>query len=370
MENGIYVGQEDSVILNKASFERGMFNITHFNHYEAENKKDDSQRFEIPTKEECNPCKCNRIDHLDSEGIAEVGTLVKKGDVLIGITQKVTKDENFKKPKIDVSVVFIEEDYGVVDKVQRGVNSEGYEYVKISVATIRRASLGDKYASCIAQKGTCGMIFAQEDLPFTREGIVPDIIINTLAIPSRMTVGQLIECIAAKKCVTSHPLIREFSMEKIQIKSKYNLYLQQLSKLKTKKLKDDFVKKNKELIEKYNIISNEKAVYPSDHTVAEGTAFVGTEKMNNLEKEISKNPYVQKMARDLRDMGYDRTGEEVMINGSSGEMFQVPMFIGPVYYQRLKHMVADKWHARSRGAMQQLTRSPVEGFSIVLMFCL
>lgn len=163
-----------------------MFSITHFVHFEAENKKDDSQRFEIPTKEECNPCKCNRTDHLDEEGIVEVGKIVYKGDILVGITQKVTKDENFKKPKIDISIVFIEEEYGVIDKVQRGVNANGYDYVRISVATIRRGELGDKYASCIAQKGTCGMQYPQEDMPFTREGIVPDIIINSLSIPSQL----------------------------------------------------------------------------------------------------------------------------------------------------------------------------------------
>ena len=139
------------------------------------------------------------------------------------------------------------------------------------------------------QKGTIGMTYTQEDMPFSMSsGITPDIIINPHAIPSRMTIGQLLECVFGKLgCM--------------------------------------------------------------DGELKDSTAF------RNSEDDI------QAVFAKLKAKGFQEHGNEILINGMTGQKLNHTIFMGPTYYQRLKHMVNDKIHSRGKGPLQVLTRQPVEG---------
>ena len=101
----------------------------------------------------------------------------------------------------DNSVVVKQDGYGVVDKVfSDAYNSNNEQLCKVRVCTTREPTLGDKFASRHGQKGVIGMLIRHEDMPYTKDGIVPDIIINPHAIPSRMTIGLLVECVTGKMC--------------------------------------------------------------------------------------------------------------------------------------------------------------------------
>jgi DNA-directed RNA polymerase II subunit RPB2 len=138
------------------------------------------------------------------------------------------------------------------------------------------------------QKGTVGNIIPEMDMPFTKDGLRPDVIINPHAIPSRMTIAQLKETLLGK-------VLLELGM------------------------------------------------------FGDGTSF------GNLD--------VKTIAKELQRIGYESYGNEVMYNGLTGEQMETSIFIGPVFYQRLKHMVNDKQHSRSIGPMVNLTRQPAEGRS-------
>ena len=205
------------------------------------------------------------------------------------VQNKIYKDEDTEKTDRSYTVKLGEEGY--VDEIYDTISSEGNRLIKIKVRQTRIPEVGDKFASTNAQKGTTGMIFPQEDMPFTADGITPDIIINAHCIPSRMTVGQLIETVLGKK----------------------------------------------------SAILGERA---------DSTAFT----------EGSYDP-VEGISNELHKLGFQKYGYETMYNGMTGEQLKARIFIGPTYYQRLKHLVQDKYHSRAFGTVTMLVRQPLDGRS-------
>jgi len=180
-----------------------------------------------------------------------------------------------------------------VDKVVLTSNEYDHFLVKILLRQVRRPELGDKFSSRHGQKGVCGIIVPQEDMPFSDHGLCPDLIMNPHGFPSRMTVGKMIELVAGKAGV---------------------LHGRQ----------------------------------------AYGTAFG---------EDFGNATRVADAAADLVAKGFSYQGKELLYSGTSGEPLLNYVFTGPIYYQKLKHMVMDKMHARARGPRAVLTRQPTEGRS-------
>lgn len=143
--------------------------------------------------------------YLDERGIVKKringkSVYVDKGDVIIGKT--LTKsNKNGEEEQIDCSFVIKSGEEGYIDRIIETTTPNGYKMIKVVIRNQKIPEIGDKFASRAAQKGTLGMVYRQEDMPFTQDGIVPDLLLNPLAIPSRMTLNVLLETLLGKSCL-------------------------------------------------------------------------------------------------------------------------------------------------------------------------
>ena len=290
--------QDDSILLNKSSVERGLFTSFSYHSYKDEEKNAgaDIEKFENPTKfEGVTGLKEADYSKIGDDGLPIIGNTFYNGDILIGKSVSMsnlqadpTENEVRRDQKRDRSFVLRTDEAVVVDAVFISKNLDGNKYVKVRVRSTRIPTVGDKFSARHGQKGVCGIMIDAVDFPSTRDGIVPDLIINPHAIPSRMTIGMVLEMLLSKVAC-------------IDCECKF------------------------------------------------GTPFTGMS--------------LEEIASQLEAAGLQKYGNEQLFNGITGEALESMIFIAPCYYQRLKHMVVDKVHARNRGSCQILTRAPAEGRS-------
>ncbi len=288
--------QEDSIMLNRGSLERARYRSIFYRTYKDEERKNQSsgeeEKFCKPDITETKHIKNANYEKLGEDGFIPKDTYVTPDDILIGkvvplrIATGSVLPAGAKKQR-DVSKMPRNNECGFVDKIYKNRNGEGYNFTKIRMRQDRMPEIGDKFATRHAQKGTTGMILNPEDMPQTASGIVPDIIMNPHAIPSRMTIGQLMETLLSKLgCMAG--------------------------------------------------------------CLGDASPFNGTT--------------IDDIAAHLRDnYGMEPYGNEIMYNGYTGRMMETSIFIGPCYYQRLRHCSADKMHSRASGPLVMLTRQPAEG---------
>ena len=283
--------QEDSILFNKSSIDRGLFQATIYKTEKDEDKKIDGDG-EIrckPNRSITKGIKIANYNKINENGVIPENTLLENRDVIISkvISIKEARNDNTKLIKFqDKSIVYKTSEESYVDKNIIDKNGDGYNFCKVRIRVLRKPVIGDKFSSRHGQKGTIGNIIEECDMPFTKDGLKPDIIINPHAIPSRMTIAQLKETLLGKALI-------------------------------------------------------ELGLF------GDGTSF------GNFE--------ISKICEILQGVGYESNGNQILYNGLTGEQMETSIFIGPVFYQRLKHMVSDKTHSRSFGPKVNLTRQPAEG---------
>ena len=286
---------EDALIFNKGSLDRGVGRSFYFRPYStvemnyAGGLKDEIALVEKDTsgyKMETN------YRFLENDGIISPEVEVDEGSVLVGKTSppKFLSEarEISVKTKKDASITMRQEEQGVVDAVFVTEDGEGNKIVHVKTRDQRIPEIGDKFATSHGQKGVVGMIVPEEDIPFTASGVRPDVLFNPHGLPSRMTVGYLLELLAGKVgCLKGETI--------------------------------------------------------------DGTPFSGVGK--------------KALEIQMKELGFRFDGKETMYNGITGHKMEAKIFVGNLYYLKLRYMVANKIHGRASGKVALLTRQPIEGRS-------
>ena len=286
---------EDAIILNKASVDRGLGRSTYFRPYtsvELHYPGGMKDMICIPEKDVSGYRTEDAYKYLEDDGIAYPEANLGEGDVVIGKISppkflSETKEITIKTSKENSSAVR-QEEKGIVDAVFVTIDNEGDKVVHVRTRDNRIPELGDKFATPHGQKGVVGRLLPEEDVPFTARGIKPDLIFNPHGLPSRMSVGYLLDVLAGKVgCLSGRNI--------------------------------------------------------------DATPFTG------------ESP--EKLQEELKNLGFRYDGKETVYDPITGKMMKAKIYVGEMYYLKLKYMAANKIHSRASGKVQMLTRQPVEGRS-------
>ncbi|CAD5218163.1 unnamed protein product [Bursaphelenchus okinawaensis] len=286
---------EDALVLNKASLDRGFGRCIVNRQAKTTGKRYANQTYDLfkpPDVNAANGRPVHQQRNIDLDGFVKPGSQLWPKDFLAHkfvptvqnefSTQQTPQNVEHKpQPSVYKGAM-----HASADQVMVSYNQDDAYLMKVLVTQVRRPELGDKFSSRHGQKGVCGYICPQENMPFDSSGICPDLVMNPHGYPSRMTVGKLMELISGK-----------------------------------------------------NALQTGRFHY--------GTAFAGDQ--------------MPKVTEELASYGYNYLGKDMLTSGITGQQIPAYIYFGPIYYQKLKHMVIDKMHARARGPRTSLTRQPTEG---------
>jgi DNA-directed RNA polymerase subunit B len=284
---------DDAKVLNKGSVDRGFGRSSRFRPYvSVELNYAGGLRDEVcvPDKDVSGYRTEDSYRFLEDDGIVFPEAEMNEGEVVIGKTSppKFLSEarEISIQTKKENSVAIKQEETGTVDAVFITQDKEGNRIIQVRTRELRVPEIGDKFSVPHGQKGVVGMIAPENDIPFTVNGVRPDIMFNPHGLPSRMTVGYLMDVLGGKVAALSGKVV-------------------------------------------------------------DASAFSG-ETIDSLENNLKK-------------LGFRSSGKEVMYNAITGQRMPVKIFVGNMFYLKLKYMVADKMHSRASGKIALLTRQPIEG---------
>ena len=282
--------QDDGILFNRSSVERGMFRSLALRSYEGLEEVDPIYKVTykianpkmIPMWTDLKPG--HDYSMLDESGIIKIGSQITDTTVLVGRYLENPETHQIKDSSV-LPTVFTK---GRVESVVLLNQANGMRLVKVRILQERIPELGDKFGSRHGQKGTMGMIIPAENMPHTREGIIPDVIVNPHGLTSRMTVAQVIEVL--------------FGRLGAEVAAKCN-----------------------------------------------GTAFCNRE---NIVKTVGET---------LETLGLHPHTENIMYCGTTGKQLQCSIFMGPLYFMRMKHLTSDKINSRAEGRREIRTHQPTGG---------
>ncbi|MBW3019842.1 DNA-directed RNA polymerase subunit B [Candidatus Woesearchaeota archaeon] len=286
---------DDALVINRASIDRGLGRSTYYRPMSAEELRYSgglTDEVSIPDKDVKGYKSEDDYKLLEEDGIIIPEASVKEGDVVIGRTSPprflsgLDEYNLVSSTRRESSVSLRHGEQGIVDFVMLTENINGNKIVQVRLREQRIPEVGDKFTSRHGQKGVVGLIVEPGDMPFTSQGITPDLIFSPHGIPSRMTVSHVLELLGGK-------------------------------------------------------------VASMNGRYVDGTTF--------------ESEHEYDLRSELRSLGFREDGTEKVYNGTTGKKLKVNVFVGDMYYLKLRHMVANKLHARARGPIQLLTRQPTEG---------
>lgn len=280
---------EDAMILNKSSVERGfahcsIYKTEYINLVKKKSEFSDGSNLNFGINQSLSMTQTTKL--MDSDGLPHVGDYLKPGMPYYAYFDIMTGEQHIERYNGDEDAIV--ENVRILGTER--LAESGVQSISVTLRTPRNPSIGDKFSSRYGQKGICSRLWPTEDMPFSESGIVPDILFNPHGFPSRMTIGMLVESLAAK---AGAALGRSY----------------------------------------------------------DATPFTFTD----------ENPAVEFFQKELKSAGFNYYGNERMYSGISGKEFEADIFIGPIYYQRLRHMVSDKYQVRTTGPINPITHQPVHG---------
>ncbi len=202
----------DAIVMNKSSIDRGLGRSVFFRSYNDEERRypgEQKDHFKVPAPTTEGYLGENAYSKLGDDGLIEKELDINEGDVLIGkvspprFLEEQTSFDVGEERSRDNSVVLRSGEQGIVDNVMLTETSGATKLVKVKIRSIKVPQIGDKFASRHGQKGVVSLLLPQEDMPFSSNGIIPDLLLNPHSLPSRMTFGHMLEMLGGKAAALS-----------------------------------------------------------------------------------------------------------------------------------------------------------------------